>query len=553
MFAAGCAIAVLVGMLSTWAERFEMGADGVSYLDLGDAWWRGDWRNAVNGLWSPLYSVVVGGVLKVAKPSAYWEFPVVHLTNFGIYLCMLAAFCVFLKSLLQYQREINGGDPRANRPGLPEWVVIMLGFGLFLVSSVKLTTASATTPDALMGALLYLALGIVLRIVINPLRWLPYTLLGLVLGAGYLAKTPMLFLSAVVYGMLLVGQSLRRWVAPRVALSIAVFLAVGSPYIVGLSVAKGHLTLGESGALNYAWHVNGVPRFHWRGELKGSGDAVHPTRKLNDSPAVYEFGEPIQGTYPIWYDAAYWNEGVKAHLDVGRQLKVIRSGLSTYFYVFTNLLWGFTLASVTLCIIAGRNVWRDLRKAWPVVLPALAGFCMYVLVHAETRYLTTLTVTLALGFLAFLRVDARRASLAIKICLAAAVLLTWNVISWSAQSAHNELVALSSSAIPDPHWEIAHALAQVGVQPGNKVAYCRPPLAYGNYPWARLARVKITAEIPPADAPLFWASSNADQDHILQMLRDNGVSWIVAGAPPRDLPQPWLRLGTTDHYVRRLN
>ena len=31
-------------------------SDGVSYLDIGDAYFRGDWKAAVNAYWSPVYS-----------------------------------------------------------------------------------------------------------------------------------------------------------------------------------------------------------------------------------------------------------------------------------------------------------------------------------------------------------------------------------------------------------------------------------------------------------------------------------------------------------------
>ena len=34
--------AIVLGATDAWATRFTMNPDGVSYLDLGDAWWRGD-------------------------------------------------------------------------------------------------------------------------------------------------------------------------------------------------------------------------------------------------------------------------------------------------------------------------------------------------------------------------------------------------------------------------------------------------------------------------------------------------------------------------------
>lgn len=34
--------------------RQSMNADGISYLEVGAAYWRGDWEMALNGVWSPL-------------------------------------------------------------------------------------------------------------------------------------------------------------------------------------------------------------------------------------------------------------------------------------------------------------------------------------------------------------------------------------------------------------------------------------------------------------------------------------------------------------------
>jgi hypothetical protein len=47
-------VALLAGFLQAWAGRHSMTSDGMAYLDMGDAYWRGDWTMAVNAYWSPL-------------------------------------------------------------------------------------------------------------------------------------------------------------------------------------------------------------------------------------------------------------------------------------------------------------------------------------------------------------------------------------------------------------------------------------------------------------------------------------------------------------------
>ena len=51
-----CLVALLLGAIETWLGRFFMANDGIQYLDNAAVYWRGDVHNALNTLWSPLYS-----------------------------------------------------------------------------------------------------------------------------------------------------------------------------------------------------------------------------------------------------------------------------------------------------------------------------------------------------------------------------------------------------------------------------------------------------------------------------------------------------------------
>jgi len=57
----------------------------ISYLDVGDTYFRGDWAAAINGYWSPLYSWCLGLALYVLKPSIWWEFITVHLVIYYLH------------------------------------------------------------------------------------------------------------------------------------------------------------------------------------------------------------------------------------------------------------------------------------------------------------------------------------------------------------------------------------------------------------------------------------------------------------------------------------
>src|SRR6266545_7993629 len=71
-------LAVGLGAFHTYAtiKSQSMNADGISYLDIGDAYFRADWANAINAVWSPLYSWILGFANFAFQPSMEWEFPV---------------------------------------------------------------------------------------------------------------------------------------------------------------------------------------------------------------------------------------------------------------------------------------------------------------------------------------------------------------------------------------------------------------------------------------------------------------------------------------------
>ena len=140
-------IAIAIGAAEAWVTRFTMYPDGVSYLDLGDAIWRGDWHNAVNAYWSPLYPAITGMFLKVFKPPIEHEYPLVHLINFLIYLVALASFEYFFRKFVAQQRQRqNSADP-----GFPIWAWYIVGYCAFISSSLRLITINFVSGESSNG------------------------------------------------------------------------------------------------------------------------------------------------------------------------------------------------------------------------------------------------------------------------------------------------------------------------------------------------------------------------------------------------------------------
>src|SRR5207248_1607533 len=157
-------VALALGAARAWATRFYMNPDGISYLDIGDAYWRRDWHSAINAYWSPLYSWILGFFLRVVRPSMYWEYPLAHLVNFLIYIATLAAFEFFLATFIAERRKHNLELVEVGQTGLSDSSWWVLGYSLFISSSILLITLHLVTPDMCVAAFVYLASALLLKI-----------------------------------------------------------------------------------------------------------------------------------------------------------------------------------------------------------------------------------------------------------------------------------------------------------------------------------------------------------------------------------------------------
>jgi len=153
--------AIVLAALHAWAGRHAMNPDGISYLDLADAFRHHDWSLAFNLYWSPLYSILLAGGLALLSPSPYWEFPVVHLVNFVIFLFSLVCFEVFLREMIRF----TAGAKQLEQPATSTLQVLwyLLAYPLFIWSSLYMTTMALVTPDMLVAGPIYFSAALLLR------------------------------------------------------------------------------------------------------------------------------------------------------------------------------------------------------------------------------------------------------------------------------------------------------------------------------------------------------------------------------------------------------
>ncbi|HYH84276.1 MAG TPA: hypothetical protein VEX60_02270 [Pyrinomonadaceae bacterium] len=544
-------VAFMVGAVETWANRHAMNPDGVSYLDMGDAYFRGDWGTAINAYWSPLYSWLLGGAMFLINPAPRWEYPLAHLVNFFVYLCALVCFDFFLREVIRGQRARRDGDEgEGPNPSASPRMLLLLGYAIFIWASFVLIRPAYVTPDMCVAALVYLAAGLVLRIRRDARPHL-FALLGLVLGFSYLAKAPMFLVSFlfIAVAAALAGGTRRAW--PRLLLALGCYALVAAPFVAALSLSKGRLTFGDSGKLAYAWLVNDVPLRHWQGGEAAHGAPVHPTRQVLASPAIYEFGAPIKATYALWYDPSYWYEGVAVHFNLRKQLRVIahHAGVYLSWFSFRGALLVVGFALLFFFRGYGGRLAKGVLRQWCLLFPALAALGMYSLVHVEGRFVAPFMVLILVGVISGIGMPAEPKSRRLTTLAVCVILL----ISIGPAMLRRHFASVRQMAGDDvarnEYWRVAQTLKGLGVKERDEVASLDYANPY-NAKWARLARVRIVAEMYDAgDVNSFWANSS-DRERVMDAFRRAGAKLVVASNVPKTVSADgWRQLEGTDTYV----
>ena len=100
-------------------------------------------------------------------------------------------------------------------------------------------------------------------------------------------------------------------------------------------------------------------------------------------------------------------------------------------------------------------------------------------------------------------------------------------------------------------WEIAKGLEKLGIKRGDKVATIGYSVPYSAY-WARVAKVKIVAEIVRQDADKFWNKNEDVKRQIIKSFAKTGAKVIVTNQFPKYYPKgKWIQIGNSESYAYR--
>ena len=567
-----CVLAALVTFGYALYDNYQLDGDAVAYMDIGDYLRAHQWAGVVNSYWHPMYPAFLSLGHMLFRATLASELRAYYFVNFGIFLLGMLAIVWFADAV-----SGSGFGVRGSSYLLDRYALRYLGLALLVIASQRELSLSKVRPDALLQAFLFFALAALLRH-LETGRLRCAGLMGLSLGCGYLTKS----FAFVVAFLCIAALVVFRWlwlkhqparVLPAALVAFVCFAVVAGPYVAALSRQHGRLDFGDSGSLNYAWYVGGTEKMHLQPYMTsefGSAEVhlKHPERELLHSPQILSYAELPYGTYPDWFDATYWNDGVKTHFDLRREIpRAIRNCVLVVKYLFNH---PEALILLALLLVLGARFtleWKPGANAFWIV-PLLLGVSIWVIygiVNTEERYVTVAYLTIILTLFATLRVPPAPAANLKPIASAMILLLALLAVGESLTTVLEDRRQLSAAGYPYG-WRsakighVADALNDMGVRPGDTVACVGSTACLFDPYWARLAGVRVLTEIYDKDAPVYpFLADLPNQDQAVEVVRGQGAKVLVgdfdlirvSDADP--FFHNWRQLDETTFYALPLN
>jgi hypothetical protein len=605
-----CMLAALVTFGYALYEPFQIDGDAVAYMDIGDCLRAHQWAGIVNGYWHPLYPALLAAGHALFHSTPANELRAYYMVNFAIFLLGMLAVVCFTDAIVRLRdggsREQGTGnsesagaprlssetwDSRATAYLLSRYPLRYLGLALLVIASQRELSLGKVRPDALLQALLLFALAALLaHLATGRLRYA--ALMGLALGCAYLTKS-FAFVFALLSIAALAGFRwlwLKHKAAPILAAALAAlvcFAVVAGPYIAALSHARDRFDFGDSGALNYAWYVAGTEKMHLQPYQTAQFGAAqvrlkHPEKELLHSPQILSYAQLPYGTYPDWFDTAYWNDQIKPHFTLSGEIsRGSRNCVLVVRYLF-NHPEGLLLLALLLALGARFTLrWRlgssRGNSFWlaPLALGVLI-WGIYATVNTEERYVTVAYLAIILTLFATLRISQsassfwRSQNLSIgpflaPIASALILLLALLAAGESLRTVLEDRRSLSVTGLRNgwssaTQTRIADSLRSLGVRPGDTIACTGWSACLDDPYYARLDQVRITTEIYAGVTPAYdFLAGLPNRDQAIAVVRFEGTRVLVADfghARVSDADpffRNWRQLGDTTYYALPLN
>ncbi|MBI4962873.1 MAG: hypothetical protein HY913_06330 [Desulfomonile tiedjei] len=528
---------ILCGTIMAYTTRFFINGDAIVYIEMGEAFRRGDWSGLVNLTYSPGYPVLLGIAQALFGTNPLNELPLLRVANV---FCFVVAMATCDLVMWFVRREVNRFQSAGETP-LPLPIISILCYSMFLVCSLVFVRIRLINPDMLIFATVLGCMAAILWIRENPERYFRYGVLGAIVGIGYLIKSFFFPFSPIFFALAAFCSGSLKKAIPRILVAVFCMLVISAPLVSALSERLGRLTYGELGRHIYAKFIS------------GKGEPIHP-QILSEKPKTAGYVSEFACTRPAGFDICYWHEGLKPDFNLTAHLRRIPGNvwdiLDQTPWLLVMLLW-FAL-----------QWWQGSIRPGPIQPPsmfllfmvtAVFGIAFYSLVQMEPRYIASY---LFLGFVAMtivLRRPANDAKALKRAAIAAGLLsgffmavIVHSLVDQSLRGLHSTGKALSYRDSYNEHLSVKDFLVQKGLKRGDYAGLVGELPVY----WGRMSGLKIVGEIE--DANQFFESSRDERQVAIDALKRTGIKALVAKGSRFSAIQAegWTRAPhTKDYYV----
>ena len=544
-------------------DPYQIDGDAVSYMDIASAMLHGRWHDVVNGLWNPGYPALLALGKMISHANRMHELQVFYWVNYFIFLGSIACTAFFVRALLHVRNICTDERPNPMAWAVSDPLLYVAAYSVVLYSWQQEFSFGKIRVDGLFASLLLLAFGCLLRAASTGSRVCSVGM-GLSLGLAYLVKSPGVVFAGMAFFVLIaiiVMQPHAYHAKRKVLLAVIVFGVVVAPYITALSIQKGRFDWGDSGKLNYAWHISGTQPMHllnnqqWR---FGSANVhlKHPEIEILSDPVVVYIPHFPHVTYGSWFDPSYSNDGVHPVFRIKDQL---RSSLRQSRHMFRFMIvHSMLLAFLLVIFVYGMQAVQVflLRQILILFCAVFVFSCfMYVSVHFEDRYVSGafwIAWIAVMGLLIAPNGDEKSLYLTQGATIFLAITILMLGVQAITKARENAIMSNTYSGWYNAEiYNSVSQLARYGVPSGSEVACFEA--CKGDHYWARLASVHITSEIydlrymPDGESPNQIWNGLPNKPAVYAALRSVGAKGIVGlFDDPPPATEGWQRLA--GHY-----
>jgi hypothetical protein len=355
----------ILGLFLLKYYQYQINPDGISYISIAQKYLNGDFRNAINGYWSPLLSWLLTPFLLFGLPS------LLAIKLLSLIIGLLTIICV---RQLSYRFKMSEGIRN----------VVLFS----LIPAILFFSLSVIAPDLLLVSILVYYLNVIFD-ADYPTRGYKGVLCGALGATAYLSKNyafPFFISHFLLFNAFHyfsgVTKERKKSVLRNLFFGLTVFFVISGGWIYLISNKYNKITIGTAGEFNYAY--------------------VGP--KSKGLPELHRFLKPPNETaVSAWEDPSYFeitSWSPMHSLDYFKhQLVVIYKNIRSTIYIcccrFSVLSIPIIFAYMLLCIQPLNQLVSQRNTFYPLVTVVMYPIG-YILLLLDVRFLWIIYVLLIL-------------------------------------------------------------------------------------------------------------------------------------------------------------